>query len=255
MAVWQNGPHTHDKITYLAVPYCKGGNKLPSWGFLEWTPHKQFSYVFSFLSSRYRSTKPKSASLQAWLISLLITHAQTFCNGSRQRPQSQTAKPNWRRSDSTAGGSGWDLSTIKPWQTRRSRALCQTLGGREHRCKHCGRVMLDFSQGSWMALLHLLHGSKTAIQNEEQNILQFTNCVCLVCLLNFTFPAYCTLSRAIAAAYVSKEQETDCQRPSQGISKINKHNMHIRWSECQRWDKLNLQRKCRRNFPLNHTKL
>ena len=79
--------------------------------------------------------------------------------------------------------------------------------------------------------------------------------LCLFCLLNFTFPAYRTLSRAIAAAYVPKEQETDCQRPSRGISKINKHNMHIRWSECQRWDKLNLQRKCCRNFPLNHTKL
>lgn len=93
------------------------------------------------------------------------------------------------------------------------------------------------------------------LQKEEQNILQCTNSVCLVCLLNFTFLARCILSRVIAVAYVSKEQETDCQRPSQDISKINKHNMHIRWSECQYWDKLNLQRKCHRNFPLNHTKL
>lgn len=74
-------------------------------------------------------------------------------------------------------------------------------------------------------------------------------CVCLVCLLNFTFLAHCILSRVIAAAYVSKEQETDCQRPSQGISKINKHNTHIRWSECQLWDKLNWQRKLPLEFP------
>lgn len=218
-------------------------------------PREQFSHIFSFLSSTCRSTKPKSVPLQAWLVSLSIIHAWTFCNGIRQWTQSQAAKPYWRRSDSTAGDSGQDLSAIKPCQTCSFRAVCQTLGGRDCCREHCSWVRLGFSQGSLMALLYPPHGSRTAIQKEEQNILQFTNCVCLFWLLNFTFPAYCTLSRAIAAAYVSKEQETDCQRPSQGISKINKHNMHIRWSECQHWDKLNLQRKCRRNFPLNHTKL
>lgn len=71
-----------------------------------------------------------------WL-SLLTTYAQIFCKANRQRPQNQAAKPNWRKSDSTAGGSSWDLSAKEPRQTRSSKSLYQILGGRDHSYKPC----------------------------------------------------------------------------------------------------------------------
>lgn len=199
-----------------------------------------------------RSTKPKKC--------ITVNMAGKYfdnlhCNEVGRDPQAKLAKPNWRRSDPIAGAQVGTSVPSSPARHAASGLGVRPRGGRDCCCEHCSQVRLGFSQGGLMALLHLLHGSQNALQKQEQNILPCTNSVCLVCLRNFTFLARCIWNRVIAAAYVSKEQETDCQRPSQDISKISKHNMHIRWSECQHWDKLNLQRKCCRNFPLNHTKL
>jgi len=167
--------------------------------------------------------------------------AQTFCNSHKQRPHSQTAavlllqrEKEWAQ--------GHEQRSGPQSLTHTALGLCawpaQSLQQLEKAQLPTGSLGSAFTRTAWDECWNPVHEL----------------CVCFVYwILHFLHAVY--WAEPLQWHTYPKIRKQDCQRPSHGISKIRKHTMHIRWSQYQCWDKLNLKQKHCQNFPLNCTRL